>query len=147
MASAREPLLWLATLGLAALASACVADAGIGPAGPPDDGAYASLTDRPCPEDSFLTWENFGDPFMRDWCTGCHSADLPQEHRLGAPMGIDFNSDDAVKAHLERVWMRAGDQNRTMPPAGGPGAAERTLLGEWLACGAPTRAELEGVAK
>ncbi|MEZ4445114.1 MAG: hypothetical protein R3B72_38935 [Polyangiaceae bacterium] len=60
-------------------------------------------------------------------------------------MGIDFNDVEDVKAHLERVWVRAGDDNRTMPSAGGPGAAECALLGEWLACGAPTRAELEGL--
>jgi len=110
-----------------------------------DEGPWTTLVDRPCPEDSFLSWENFGDPFMRNWCTGCHSVSLLEAERGAAPMGIDFNSPDGVKSHLERVWVRAGDENRTMPPAGGPGAAERALLGEWLACGAPTRAEVEGL--
>jgi hypothetical protein len=38
--------------------------------------------------------------------------------------------------------VRAADHNVTMPPVGGPEADERSALGEWLACGAPSLASL-----
>ena len=130
---------------LAITVTACVGG-GSGPLGPPvyEEGPWDYLGQRPCPEESFLTWENFGDPFVRNWCTGCHSTSLDETERASAPIGINFNGPDSIKMHIDRMWVRAGDSNRTMPPAGGPGSAERALLGEWLACGAPTRAELEG---
>lgn len=102
-------------------------------------GPWASLAERPCPSDSFLAWENFGEPFMRDWCTGCHSSRLGEGARVDAPLTVNFDSYEDVEMWADRIWVRAADDNRTMPPAGGPGAEERALLGEWLACGAPTR--------
>ena len=102
-------------------------------------GPWANLAERPCPSDSFLTWENFGEPFMRDWCRGCHSNRLGEGDRVDAPLTVNFDRYEDVEMWADRIWVRAADDNRTMPPAGGPGAEERALLGEWLACGAPTR--------
>jgi uncharacterized membrane protein len=122
---------------------AAIAAAGCGGG---DDGeaptSWDSLSDRPCPEDSFLTYESFGRGFMQNWCTGCHGAGLPEGMRQGAPVGIDFDTIEAVRAWDDRIWARAGDQNDTMPPVGGPPDEERALLGEWLACGAPTLGEM-----
>lgn len=84
-----------------------------------------------------LTWENFGGPFLRNWCTGCHSADLAGSARYDAPPGTDFDTPASARAWRERIWIRAADGNATMPPAGGPDMEERRRLGEWLACGAP----------
>ncbi|MEM9190647.1 MAG: hypothetical protein AAGF12_15790 [Myxococcota bacterium] len=106
------------------------------------EGPWEALTERPCPDESILTYENFGRPFMLDWCTGCHSSQLPEGLRANAPLMIDLETQDFVVAQMERVWARAGDDNETMPPAGGPGPDERRLLGEWLACGAPNDADL-----
>ncbi|WAS90185.1 hypothetical protein [Nannocystis punicea] len=103
---------------------------------------YPSLDERPCPEDSILTAENFGAPFMLTHCTGCHHVALKEGERAGAPLGIDFESLKKVRAQADRIWARAADQNATMPPVGPPSADERARLGEWLACGAPTAAEL-----
>lgn len=100
-------------------------------------GEWASLDDRPCPEDSILTYENFGGPFMISQCTGCHHAGLPEGERQMAPLAVNFDTVEAIRAQADRVWARAADQNATMPPAGAPGADERAMLGEWLACGAP----------
>lgn len=47
-----------------------------------------------------------------------------------------------AEAHASGIWIRAADQNFSMPPVGPPPEDERALLGEWLACGAPTDAEL-----
>ncbi|MBL4687632.1 MAG: hypothetical protein JKY37_23755 [Nannocystaceae bacterium] len=38
-----------------------------------NEGPWDSLEERPCPEDSFVTYENFGWPHMLTFCTGCHS--------------------------------------------------------------------------
>lgn len=106
------------------------------------EGPYTTLTERPCPDGSYLTWENFGEPFLLDWCTGCHASGLTAERRAMAPVEVNLDELDSVRANMDRIWHRAADQNATMPPAGGPGEAERELLGEWLACGAPSRPEL-----
>ena len=102
------------------------------------DGQYQSLEERPCPEDNFLTWENFGAPFLLEYCTGCHGADIPLGERQAAPVDVNFDTVEDVRGRAAQVWKRAADQNETMPPVGGPSAGERELLGEWLACGAPT---------
>lgn len=100
------------------------------------------LSERPCPEDSFVSYENFGGPFIVTWCNGCHSSQLGAETRAGAPSGIDFDNVEAIRAHAERIWARSGDGNLSMPPAGDPDPIDRELLGEWLACGAPSDADL-----
>jgi hypothetical protein len=97
--------------------------------------AWLGLADRPCPEESFLDWESFGGPFMLTWCAGCHNAEAGD--RQDAPESVRFDRVEDVRDHLELVYLNAADDNDAMPPIGGPGLAERTLLGEWLACGAP----------
>jgi hypothetical protein len=99
--------------------------------------AWDSLDERPCPDDSALTWENFGGPFVLTWCTGCHHSELPADVRQNAPFAINLETADLVRTNAARVWARAADQNATMPPAGAPALEERELFGEWLACGAP----------
>jgi hypothetical protein len=103
---------------------------------------WNTFDERPCPEDSELTWENFGGPFVLTYCTGCHHSELPAGMRQDAPQSIDFENVALVRDHAPRVWARAADQNATMPPAGAPASDERELLGEWLACGAPTNEDL-----
>ena len=123
--------------------AACGADAAPGdqdatrPDAAPDPATWTSLAARPCPEDSFLNYYNFGRAFMLNWCTACHSEHMAQGDRANAPVGIDFNTVELVRTHSERVWVRSGDLNETMPPFGGPSAEERAALGAWLACGAP----------
>jgi hypothetical protein len=109
----------------------CVADAS------PADGGWTTLGERPCPKASSLTYENFGAPFFLTWCEGCHSTKIPEGSRQNAPLTMNFNTLDDVRAHKDRIWARAADSNSTMPPAGGPSANDRAMLGEWLACGAP----------
>lgn len=112
------------------------------PAEDPDRMEWNKLSERPCPEDSYLSWENAGGPYMLTYCTGCHSSELPANQRQGAPAGINFDSIDDVRTWAPRIWARAADQNSSMPPVGAPHKTERALLGEWLACGAPLEAEL-----
>jgi len=105
------------------------------------EGPWGSFPERWCPPDSELTWEGFGGPFMLDYCTGCHHSGLPEGMRQKAPLGVDFETLALVRAQADRIWARAADQNATMPPVGPPDADLRAMLGEWLACGAPSLAD------
>jgi uncharacterized membrane protein len=96
-----------------------------------------TLEERKCPPDSFLDYGNFGAGFLAEYCRGCHAAGVPESMRHGAPLDVNFDSVAEVRQHAARMYARAGDGYVSMPPAGGPGIAQRTLLGEWLACGAP----------
>lgn len=107
-----------------------------------DNGPWDSFEERPCPEDSFVTYENFGWPHMLTFCTGCHSSMLPADMRQGAPIEVNFESVQDVRQQAGRIWARSGDQHLSMPPVGPAADQERVLLGEWLACGAPTDADL-----
>jgi len=107
-----------------------------------DMGPWASLDERPCPDDSFLTYENFGGPFMLSYCTTCHSSRLLADMRQGSPIEINFDGIEDIRDQADRIWIRAADQNQTMPPVGPPEDLDRMRLGEWLACGAPTAADL-----
>ena len=128
MASSHSALL----LGALAFAAACGRGKGASA-----DGGWASLEARPCPSGSILTYQDFGQPFFRDWCTGCHSADLAAQDRQGAPVGIDFDSLAGIRTHLDDIWSHAADQNALMPPVGSPSSEDRAWLGDWLACGTP----------
>jgi hypothetical protein len=85
---------------------------------------------------SGLTYDNFGEPFMLDWCRGCHSDALPPGQRQSAPVNINFDTLDEVHAWSPEILMTTGPAMPTMPPAGGPSLDERDMLVEWLHCGA-----------
>jgi hypothetical protein len=93
-----------------------------------DAGGYACAT-------SSLTYGNFGEPFMLSWCRGCHSAGLAEGARQGAPLGVDFETREKVMQWQGRIVARAAASPPTMPPRGGPAAAEVEQLREWVACG------------
>jgi hypothetical protein len=103
------------------------------------DGAQpgGALAERECPPDSFLRYDNFGAPFFAEYCTGCHSSQLPGDMRQDAPLGVDFETLEGIRSHVDPIYLRAADANATMPPVGGPSDETRLLLGEWLACDTP----------
>lgn len=129
MRSSREIaiLLLSAVIGvLVALVTACGTDSA-----PPSE-----LPDDRC-EQSILTYENFGEPFMLDWCRGCHSAALADGLRQGAPLEFNFEDVETIRELAPVISLKAAGPMPVMPPAAGPSADERALLEEWLACGAP----------
>jgi len=139
---------WVLSLALsAALAAGCADDllaAGRAPdAGQGADGDGApfhagdTLADRECPGGSFLDYGNFGSPFFSEYCTGCHSSQIPPTMRQGAPVGVDFETQGGIRARADLIYLRAADGYALMPPVGGPPGETRVLLGEWLSCGAP----------
>jgi hypothetical protein len=93
------------------------------------------LVDRACPEGSIVSYQNFAAGFFAEYCTGCHSAEIPANMRHDAPMDVNFNTLTQVEAHADAIYREAADGYRYMPPAGGPSPEARALLGEWLACG------------
>jgi len=102
-----------------------------------DDGPWETLEERPCPEGNTIDGQNFGIPFLLTHCNGCHGGAVTGDERQGAPPGVSFDNLGEVQMQLDRIWERSGDDNETMPPAGGPTPDERAMLGQWLACGAP----------
>jgi hypothetical protein len=86
-------------------------------------------------ETSYLTYGNFGEPFITNWCRGCHSSDLPANMRQMAPVAANFDDLTMVKSWGNKIAAKAGSNPASMPPAGGPSDEERAMLREWIGCG------------
>ena len=99
-------------------------------------GCEGTVADEACPEESYLTYENFGGPLLLTWCTPCHSSNLPEAERQEAPMGSDFDLKQNILPYAEGIHDYAVVSD-IMPPGGGLTEEERSMLGEWLGCGAP----------
>ena len=79
-----------------------------------------------CPSSSDLTYANYGKAFIADTCLSCHAGrDNP-----------NLSTQSSVQLHLGEILDRAVYTD-AMPQNGALTTDERTLLGEWLACGAP----------
>jgi hypothetical protein len=110
-----------------------------------DDGVFGPPTESVCPQGSTLTYENFGKPFMENYCTRCHSSELRGAARMGAPSFHDFDTLFGIQVVADHVdeTSAAGPAatNRGMPPGRpSPTLEERKKLGEWIACGMPSSA-------
>jgi len=127
-----RPLRW--SLALVLLAPACEDDH--------DHDHDHTGSGAVCKEGSTLTWASFGEGFMADYCTSCHASTLSGAARRGAPSDHNFDTVDLVREQLDHIDEHAAagpDAINTAMPIGSPvpSEAERRLLGEWLACGAP----------
>ncbi|MDB4956059.1 MAG: hypothetical protein JWO36_3628 [Myxococcales bacterium] len=100
------------------------------------DGGAASADAASCAS-SYLTYESFGQPFVTNWCRGCHSVNLPDDMRQMAPNNINFDTLADVHTWSQRIAIRATLNPATMPPKGGPPDSDRALLAVWIGCGAP----------
>lgn len=96
-----------------------------------------TIDEYPCPPGgTALTYATFGEDFLAANCETCHAADAPSRH--GAPEAFTFDTPGEVRAHADRIFVRAAADNTTMPPGpDDPPADDRARLAEWLACGAP----------
>lgn len=83
-----------------------------------------------------VSWEQFVEPTLRNWCVPCHSVNVPEVDRRGAPLGVDFDTWEQSHAWADRIAVRVLDEARPMPPAGGLADWEREDLARWAACGA-----------
>ena len=84
---------------------------------------------------SSLTYQNFGEPFMANWCNGCHSSGLPSGMRQLAPADVNFDTLAEIRAQSVAILVTTVT-DVTMPPEGGPSDDERALLSQWMDCGA-----------
>jgi hypothetical protein len=122
-----------AALFIVLLASAC------------EKPVFGPPTQSTCPDDSQLTYESFGKPFMEKYCTECHSSTKRGDDRMGAPTFHDFDTLFGIMADSDHIdeTSAAGPAavNEGMPQDGPfPTLLERRKLGEWIACGMPSDA-------
>jgi hypothetical protein len=104
-------------LAIALLAAACTSS--------------GTPTQSTCPTDSTLTYVNFGQSFLASNCLECHTTrDRPV---------LTTQADVLANLTLIDEQAAAGPAatNTNMPQDASMSVDERTLLGEWLACGAP----------
>ena len=94
----------------------------------PDEGTGECLHDPP------LEYDTYGQGFLEQFCTGCHSSQVPEELRNSAPVGVDFDSYGAVLQWQERIRARTEPDAPTMPPGGGPTVEQLDDFREWLDC-------------
>src|SRR5262249_43171563 len=99
--------------------------------------AYETIDQHPCPPGgTTLTYANFGQRFMNEWCQSCHAS--TSVNRQGAPGEFIFDTVQQVQLHRDRIFVRAAASNDSMPPGpNDPPRQQRDQLAEWLACGAP----------
>ncbi len=110
---------------------------------------FGPPTESECPPTQSLSYENFGKSFMESYCTDCHDSKKRGADRQGAPSFHDFDTIYGIRAVWEHIDFTTaagptGIVNDSMPPEGEPQPtlAERKKLGEWIACGMPTDAQL-----
>ena len=94
-------------------------------AGCTSGGSSTGIQEVSCPPDSTLSYDNFGQSMIQTECMACHDRRSPV---LGTQAQIQARAAQILDA---AVYTDA------MPQDGSMSLAERELLGEWLACGAP----------
>ena len=107
-----------------------------------------------CPPGSTLAWRgggggaggaeppDFGSTFLGRYCAGCHHPARIGAARNGAPPTMNFDTLEAARRapytlDLAAAAGPAGTRAFMPPEAPEPTLAERTWLGEWIACGQP----------
>jgi uncharacterized membrane protein len=99
-------------------------------------------TGSTCPSDNSLTYETFAQGFVEDYCLRCHSSERTGADRNDAPEDVNLDTLAGIRVHLDHIDEHAAAgplaTNEAMPPGNPrPTLAERTMLGQWIACGAP----------
>lgn len=94
-------------------------------------GGNGTATGSTCPSNSTLTYQNFGQAFMQEHCTTCHSRGV-QSPDLSTQMAVQENADLIDK----QAASGPNATNTAMPQGASIATADRAKLGEWLACGA-----------
>lgn len=85
-----------------------------------------------CSNGTALTYENFAKDFMETHCISCHQAGSSFKGASAIPL----NTQDHLQVYRVRIMDAAVDAG-TMPPGYKVSEGEKTLLQEWLSCGAP----------
>lgn len=104
----------LASTFLLSTLGACVTESGTG----------ITSADLSC--DATLTYANFGSAFIDTNCLSCHAT--REEPRLSTQADVQANAGRILEAAV---------YSTSMPRGADLSLDERTLLGNWLTCGAP----------
>ncbi|MBP9709117.1 MAG: hypothetical protein KBD78_15890 [Oligoflexales bacterium] len=92
----------------------------------------------PCPNGTSLSYENFAAGFIAKNCLACHSQNLTNDFRAGAPDKINLDSYELFLPLINLVLPTlAGENAPSMPPNRLLNLTEQKLMIEWLRCGAP----------
>ncbi len=98
-----------------------------------DTGSTCPPTDKP-------DYASFGMMFFQTYCLDCHSETKMGDARNDAPVTINFDTRSLVRENTSNIDKQAAwgpaAHNVLMPPSGEPQPtdAERTRLGEYIAC-------------
>ncbi len=127
-------LLWLGCGAETSKAEVQLQDSGT-PDSVQDTGASQDTTtdDEPtdCDVPEGFDWANWGQPFFRTWCSGCHAASAPDRH--GAPEWLVFDTE--AQAYERRVIIRSSVlELGSMPLGGGLPEQEAASLDLYLRC-------------
>jgi hypothetical protein len=82
-----------------------------------------------------LSYQLFGRQFFSDHCSRCHSKDLPEGDRGGAPLDQNWDVYDSVVKYGPRI--REDVLKGLMPPDDWVPPEEAQLLLQWIGCGMP----------
>ena len=96
-----------------------------------DDTAPVTET-GPCADAPVVTWNSFGEGFLRENCQSCHASTAPDRH--DAPEETVFDTLEDALANADRILARATGDDPTMPPEGGVDEDDRARLEIWLTC-------------
>jgi len=104
-------------------------------------GVAGVATGATCPMTNPPTYASFGQAFFQKYCLDCHSSSSTNRH--GAPRDQNYDTEAEIAAHAVEIDAVAasgpGGTNTGMPKLSAnvsaqPTLAERTTLGEFLAC-------------
>ena len=106
-------------------ATAMVQDSGVA-----EDSADDDIPDD-CEVPEGFDWNNWGRPFFRTWCSGCHAASATERH--GAPEWAVFDTEAQVYNHRAAIRVSVLEMER-MPLGGGLPQQESASLDLYLRC-------------
>lgn len=85
-------------------------------------------------EPETIDYESTAEPFLQNYCTGCHSSQLGGSKRFGAPETVNLDSYSAAVEWAERSFIRIS-LDGDMPPGGGISQVEKDQFMQWAFCG------------
>lgn len=86
-----------------------------------------------CEDAPVVTWDSFGQDFLRQNCQSCHASTSPE--RNGAPEDVTFDTEEDAWTWADRILERSTPDPPTMPPRGGLEEDDQRRLEVWLRCG------------
>jgi len=81
-------------------------------------------------------------PVFKKHCVSCHAANPTDELQTKAPNGVMLETPEQIKRMADKILIRAV-QTHSMPQGNKTGMTEeeRSLIGKWIAAGAPIKTE------